>query len=188
MNKKAKILFVLIALCASFMIGWRVMPRVWPGFRLNVINRLIPQLAPASNQETEEERPLYTPKSDTQYGDPISTDDSLIYYFYKDYCHYCMELEPLMAGIPKEITLPDGRTSRVRLVCLNKVEEEYARIIAGYYEENNVSEDRQYVPAVVIGDRYLFLHDEIVAQLMDALIAGEGLETKVLDGVQRDAN
>ena len=96
------------------------MPRVWPDFRLNVINRLIPQLVPESEQNTEEERSIYTPKSDTQYGDPTSTEDSLIYYFYKDYCPYCMELEPLIAGMPKEITMPDGRTSKVRLVCLPK--------------------------------------------------------------------
>ena len=187
MNRKVKILCVLIALCASFMVGWRVMPRVWPGFRLNVINRLIPQLAPTSNQDTEEERPHYTPKSDTQYGDPISTDDSLIYYFYKDYCTYCMELEPIMAGLLQEITLPEGNKSKVRLICLNKVEDEYARIIADYYEENKIPEDRQYVPAVVIGDRYLFLHDEIVDQLMDALVAGEGLQTKMLENKKRNS-
>ena len=47
-------------------------------------------------------------------------------------------------------------------VCLNKVENEYAKIIADYYEENNIPEDRQYVSAVVIGNRYLFPRDKIV--------------------------
>ena len=90
-----------------------------------------------------------------------------------------------MAGLPDQITLPDGSVSKVRLLCLNKVEDEYLWIITDYYEEHEVPEDRQYVPAVVIGDRYLFLEEEIVDQLMDALMAGEGLQTQMLDGAQR---
>ena len=48
-------------------------------------------------------------------------------------------------------------------------------------------EEEQYVPAVVIGDRYLFAGDEIIEQMMDALTAGEGLNTPLLDGKERTA-
>lgn len=183
MNKKLKILGMLLALCVSFLVGWRVMPKIWPTIRLNYINRLIPQLQPSS--ESEDKPILYTPKSDSQYGDSISTSDSLIYYFYKDYCSYCAELEPLISGLPDHITLPDGTTSKIRLLCLNKVEENYEKIITDFYEEHNIPDDQRYVPAIVIGNKYLYLKDSIEDYLMDLLIAGEGLQTEMLEGAQR---
>ena len=183
MKKGVRILCVVIVLGIVFVFGWRVMPKTWPGIKRNIVCRILPQTRPET--ETEGEPELYTPKSSSRYGDEIAKTDSLIYYFYKDYCPYCMALEPLMAGLPDQITLPDGTVSKVRLLCLNKAEDEYLRIITDYYEEHEVPEDRQYVPAVVIGDRYLFLEEEIVDQLMDALVAGEGLQTQMLDGAQR---
>ena len=127
----------------------------------------------------------YVPKSEVSYGDPIFTSDSLIYYFYKDYCSYCREISPLIEGLPDEIYLPDGTSSRVCLVGLSKAEDKYYNIINDYYEDHNIPMDRRYVPAVVIGDRYLFLRDEIIDQLMDALITGEGRYTPLLDGMER---
>ena len=96
-----------------------------------------------------------------------------------------MELSPLISGLPEEVILPDGTVSRVRLIALNKVEDEAYEIIDEYYEAHDISEDRRYVPAVAVGDRYLFLRDEITDQLMDALIHGEGLNTPLLDGAER---
>ena len=183
MKKGVKILCGLLSLCLAFLLGWRVMPRVWPGIKEKVVYRVIPQLQP--EPETEEEPQLYTPESGSRYGDEISVDDSLIYYFYKDYCPYCMQLEPLIAGLPEQITLPDGTASTVKLLCLNKVEDDYLRIITDYYDLHDIPEERRYVPAVVIGDRYLFLGEEIIPQLMDSLMAGEGLQTQMLDGVKR---
>ena len=182
MNKKVNLLCIIFAMCAAFLFGWRVMPRIWPEIRLNVINRLIPQLQ--SESESKKEQFLYTPKSNSQYGDLISNEDSLIYYFYKDSCPYCSELSPLMGGLPDQITLPDSSVSKVKLTCLNKNEDEYARIITEYYEEHNIPEERRYVPAVVVGNRYLFLCEEISNQLMNALVDGEGLETPVLGGIR----
>lgn len=183
MSKKTKVLGVIFALCASFLLGWRVMPKIWPTIRLNYINRLIPQLQ--SSSESEEKTIHYTPKSNSQYGDPILSSDSLIYYFYKDSCVYCLELEPLISGLPDQITLPDGSTSKIKLLCLNKVEEKYNKIIADYYEEHNIPDDQRYVPAIVIGDKYLFLKESIEDQLMNSLVAGEGLQTEMLEGAQR---
>ena len=183
-EKKSKrlllpVLCALGALILGFALGWRVMPKVWPGIRDALLGGTKTE---AAAQPTPEP---YVPKATAAFDDPIAATDSLIYYFYKDYCPYCRELTPLMEGLPAEVTLPDGTRSAVRLVCLNKVEEAPAAVIAAYYGDHDVPEDRQYVPAVVIGDRYLFPGSEIIAQLLEALTAGEGLNTPVLNGAQR---
>ncbi len=181
MKKGVKILCAVLALILVFLAGWRLMPKVWPGIKEAVVYPVFPQMkpTPAPTQEP------YMPKSDFAFGDPIGETDSLIYYFYKDYCPWCRQLEPLTAGLPKQITLPDGRVSQVKLVCLNKVEDRFLEIITSYYEEHGVPGEEQYVPAIVIGNRYLFAGEEIIGQLTDALAAGEGLETPLLDGNQR---
>lgn len=181
MKKGVKILCLIAALIAVFLLGWRVMPNIWPSIKEAAVYPILPQLkpTPAPTQEP------YQPKSTAAYGDPVAATDSLIYYFYKDYCPWCRQLEPLTAGLPETITLPDGTQSAVKLVCLNKVEEPMLQVIAAYYEQHEVPEDKQYVPAIVIGSRYLFAAEEIVPQLMDALTAGEGLTTPLLDGAQR---
>ena len=65
------------------------------------------------------------------------------------------------------------------------MEDQYLQIINAYYEEHDIPAERRYVPAIVIGDQYLFLKEEIVPGLMDALMEGEGLKTPLLDGTQR---
>ena len=180
MKRPLKIICAALALILAFGLGWRVMPGVWPELKRAVLGQ--PVTTPAPAQE-----PLYVPKSNTAFEEAIGEKDSLIYYFYKDYCPYCRQLDPLMGGLPETITLPDGTPSRVRLVCLNKVEEEPARVIAEYYTAHAVPEERQYVPAVVIGERYLFTGSEIIAQLLEALTAGEGVNTPLLNGTERAA-
>ena len=181
MKKGLKIFCAVAALCLAFLFGWRLMPKVWPGIKEAVVYPVFPQMKPTPVPTQEP----YLPKSDAAFGDPIAESDSLVYYFYKDYCPWCRQLEPLTAGMPKQITLQDGRASQVKLVCLNKVEDRFLQIITDYYGEHGVPEEKQYVPAVVIGDRYLFAGDEIIGQLMDALTAGEGLKTPLLDGNRR---
>ena len=181
MKKGIRILCLAAALLAVFLLGWRVMPGIWPDIKEAVVYPVLPQLRPAPEPTPEP----YQPKSSGEFGDPIAADDSLIYYFYKDYCSYCRQLKPLMAGLPETVTLPDGTQSTVKLICLNKAEEPMLQVITTYYEQHSVPPERRYVPAVVIGDRYLHLADEIVDQLLDALVAGEGLTTPLLDGGQR---
>ena len=181
MKRRVLICCALFLSALSFLLGWRVMPRIWPAVKKAVVYPVFPQMKPAPTPTM----PPYVPESDTSYGDPIRISDSLIYYFYKDYCSYCREISPLMAGLPREVRLPDGTVSRVRLVALNKAESEYHRIINDYYENHGIQTDRRYVPAVVVGSRYLHLRDEITDQLMDALVSGEGLETPLLDGSER---
>ena len=182
MKKSLKVLCLVVALIAVFMLGWRVMPKVWPGIKEAVVYPVFPDMKP-----TPEPTPVpYQPAGDYGFGNPISETDSVILYFYKDYCPWCRQLEPLTAGLPKQITLPDGKKSDVKLVCLNKVEDKYLQIITDYYETYNIPEEEQYVPAMVIGNRYLFAGEEIIDQLMEALMAGEGLETPLLDGNTRE--
>ena len=183
MKKGVKVLIALLVMGGVFLLGWRVMPRVWPDIKEAVVYPVFPQMRP----EPEPTVPPYVPQNTAAFGDPIQGSDSLIYYFYKDYCGYCRELEPLTAGLPKQITLADGTVSAVKFIGLNKVEDEYLQIINAYYEEHDIPEERRYVPAVVIGNQYLYLKDEIVPGLMDVLMAGEGLRTPLLDGSQRIA-
>ena len=172
MKKGLKVICCLLVLAVAFMLGWRVMPKVWPGIKDAVVYPIMPQLKPTPAPTSKP----YHPKSDVAFGDPIEETDSIIYYFYKDYCLFCKELEPLTAGLPKEITLADGTVSKVKLLCLNKVEDEMLKIITDYYDAHNVPDERRYVPAMVIGDKYLFLKEEIVPGLLEALYQGEGLK------------
>ena len=181
MKKGFKILCLAVALIAVFLLGWRVMPLAWPSIKEAVVYPVMPRLKPTPAPTMEP----YHPESSAEFGDPIAVSDSLIYYFYKDYCSYCRQLKPLMAGLPETVTLPDGTQSAVKLVCLNKVEQPMLEVITAYYGQHDIPQDRRYVPAVVIGGRYLHLADEIVGQLMDALTNGEGLTTPLLDGGQR---
>ncbi len=184
MKKFLKLLCLLLAMAVCFLLGWRVMPKVWPALKTQVVYRVLPQLQPAPTPVVTPTP--YQPKSSAALGDAIAPQDSLVYYFYKDYCPYCAQLEPLMAALPEDITLPDGARSAVKLVCLNKNEEAMAAVIADFYADFAIPEERQYVPAVVIGERYLMPGSEIIDQMLDALLNGEGLATPLLDGAQRE--
>ncbi len=129
----------------------------------------------AWRRDTLEGQTLLAPRSD----DPndILPSDSLIVYFYKDYCPYCKELTPLFDSLPETITLKDGTTSRVRFVSLEKQLPREMAVVQRYYDKLFVHPDRQYVPMVVIGKKALFLKDEIEKGLMDALLNEEGLLT-----------
>ena len=181
MKKPLRVLCVLLALLAAFLAGWRAMPRVWPELKKAVVYPVFPHLAPTAAPTAVP----YTPRSTAAFGEEVAPTDSLVYYFYKDYCPWCRQLEPLMAALPGEIPLPDGTMSAVKLVCLNKVEEQALKIITAYCDAHDVPEERRFVPAVVVGDRYLFAGEEIIDGLLDALLAGEGLRTPLLDGNER---
>ena len=155
------------------------MPKLWPLFMNKVVYQAFPQLKISAQAD------LYEPYSNAKLGDPVAQTDSVIYYFYKDYCPWCKQLEPLTSGLPSTVTLPDGTVSNVKLICLNKVEDKYLQIITEYYDSHNIPEERRYVPAIVIGDKYLFTYEEITPELMNALVSGEGLKTQLLDGNSR---
>lgn len=180
---------LLFAMGLSFLLGWRVMPKLWPDIKEHVVYALLPGLRPEAKPEDTAavyEPEPYVPETSAVLGDAIAADDSVIYYFYKPYCPYCAALEPLLAGLPQYVSLPDGTQSTVRMIAVNKSDEAEGALIAAYYEANAIAEEEQYVPAVLIGDRYLFPGDEITDDLMDALVAGEGTRTPLLGGAVRE--
>ena len=183
MKKLLRIIALLLVMGLCFLAGWRVMPKIWPAIKTQVVYRVLPDLEPTPAPVVTPAP--YEPEHNAVLGDPIAPADSLVYYFYKEYCPYCAAIEPIMAGLPAQLTLPDGALSTVKLVCLNKNDPAMAELIDNYYAEYSVPEDKQFVPAVVVGDRYLMPGREIIDQLMDALTAGEGLLTPVIDGSPR---
>ena len=44
MKKALKVVALLLALAVCFLLGWRVMPRVWPTIKTQVVYRVLPQL------------------------------------------------------------------------------------------------------------------------------------------------
>ena len=186
LRKGVMILCFILALSIAFVMGWRVMPIVWPRIREAVVYPIFPRMKPAEPTPAPTQAP-YVPESraKTAFDAEIAEDDSVIYYFYKDYCPWCCQLAPLIAALPTHITLADGTGSTVRLICLNKAEDEALRIIEAYYDTYNIPEEKRKVPSMVIGDRYLFGGDEIGEWLLEALLSGEGLDTTLLNGATR---
>ena len=178
MKKAVKVVLVIFAFAAVFTLGC-FMPKLWPAFLNKVIYPVFPQLKTTTQED------LYEPYYNAQLGDPISENDSVIYYFYKDYCPWCRQLTPLTAALPATIVLSDGTQSAVRLICLNKADNESMQTIETYYETHNIPEEKRKVPSMVIGDRYLFGGEEIGEWLIESLIAGDGLDTPLLNGFER---
>ena len=185
-RKALKTFCFILSLCAVFFIGWRVMPMVWPGIKETIVYPIFPQMKSAEPTPAPTQEP-YVPESRTKapFDATFSTSDSVIYYFYKDYCPWCRQLTPLTVALPASITLNNGTKSTVRLICLNKADEQSLQIIEAYYEMCNIPEEKQKVPSMVIGNRYLFGGEEIGEWLIEALIAGEGLDTPLLNGKER---
>ncbi len=132
----------------------------------------------AGDNESEPEEPpevVTLPFSDKPAD--VRPGDSVIVYFYKPACPYCLELKALIQGLPREITLPDGTRSSVRLIGLNKNDPAEMAVVQAYYEGMEIPEDRQFVPMLLIGDRDLFLYEEIVPGLLPALLQGDGTKT-----------
>lgn len=129
-----------------------------------------------ANEEPEEEIALLELARNDDPAD-IAEGDSVIVYFYKEWCPYCIELKALMDAIPETVTLPDGTASQVRFIGLNKENQEEMAIVEAYYDLLDIDEDRQLVPMVIVGESDLFLYDEIVPGLLTGLLAGEAIHT-----------
>ncbi len=182
MKKLIRFLALVAAFDIVFLLGWRVMPKIWPAIKTQVVYRVLPQMKPSPTPAITPAP--YVPKSNAALSDALSPSDSVVYYFYKDYCPYCAQLEPLMAGLPDQIRLETGESSPVRVIALNKNDAEMLAVVSKYYQDFAVPEEEQYVPAVVVGERYLMPGSEIISELMDALMAGEGLDTPRLSSEQ----
>lgn len=179
MRRFLAIIGALAILGVTFLAGWRIMIRVWPKVKPAVVSALnLPTPTPAPTPEP------YFAEGTARLGDPIAPGDTLIYYFYRETCPYCRIIDGMTSGLPEEITLPDGSRSPVRLIALNKSNEEEMAAIQRYYDEHGLGEDRQYVPSIIIGDRYMMGTEEI-HDFISALLSGEGLTTPLLDGGER---
>lgn len=107
----------------------------------------------------------------------LSDTDTKIVYVYKPNCEYCAKVKPLLEGLPDSITLPDGTSSRVVFVSLNKDDYDQYQIVKQYYDMLEVPEDHRYSPLLIVGDKYYMGYDEIVPNLLNALVAGDGVYT-----------
>jgi len=117
---------------------------------------------------------VVSPRSDDPYN--LTANDSVVIYFYVPWCPSCYEIAPIMDNMPEYVML-DGRPSYVRLISLNRDIPEHHDIIRKYHEKLNIPDERRFVPLVLIGDRDLFLYEEVSRYLLPALEAGEGLHT-----------
>ncbi len=127
----------------------------------------------------EEELPVLRPRNDR--GTALGDSDSVVVYFYKTWCPYCHELSPLLDALPQTVTLSDGTSSNVRFLSYDKEVESDMAVVQQYYDALDIPEERQFVPMIIIGERVLFLSEEIVPQLLPALLNGEGRDTPVLE-------
>jgi len=127
---------------------------------------------------------VIAPRVDDPYN--LFVSDSVIVYLYVSWCPFCYEISPIMDNLPEYVTLPDGTRSNVRLVGLNWDIPEHAILINEYHERLNIPEYRRLVPMVLIGDRDLFLYEEVSVELFPALVAGEGLTTPLFTERQPD--
>lgn len=125
-----------------------------------------------------------SPRHDNIYE--ISETDSVIIYFYTPWCPSCYEVAPIMDNLPDYVII-NGQRSAVRLISYNRDIPQHHALIRAYHEMMGVLEDRRFVPLVIIGDRNLFLYDEISSELLPALEAGEGLTTPLFTLVDRRA-
>ena len=96
---------------------------------------------------------------------------------YKPQCEFCAQVRPLLEGLPDRIHLSDGTTSRIVFVSLDKDDYDQYQIVKQYYDALQIPEDHQYSPLLIVGDRYYMGYDEIVPNLFNALINGDGLNT-----------
>ena len=107
----------------------------------------------------------------------VSVNDSIFLYFYLTWCPFCYELAPFLDDLPEYVILPDGSRSNVRLIGFNWEIPEEGFWIEYYHEYFNIPPERRLVPLLIVGDRDLFLLDEVSTYLIPALEAGEGLRT-----------
>jgi len=129
---------------------------------------------------------VIAPRHDDPYN--LSVTDSVIVYFYTPWCPFCYEIAPIMDNLPEYVMI-NGQRSNVRLISYNRDIPEHREIIIAYHEKLNIAEERRFVPLVLIGDRNLFLYEEVSQGLLSALEAGEGLTTPLFtERIEEDNN
>ena len=136
----------------------------------------------AQAEATQEPEPTEAPEVETEFVrndslENIGETDTKIVYIYKPNCEFCAKVKPLLAGLPEYVYLADGTQSAIKFVSVNKDDYFEYQAVKQYYEMLEIPEDHQYSPLLIVGDKYYMGYDEIVPNLMNALIAGDGLTT-----------
>lgn len=172
--------FAAILIFLSFILGWRVMPKIWPTIKSFAMNNIVYKFAPTPAMEPMPTPEPYIPQVNSNLKDQFAHTDSVIYYFYKNYCPYCVNLDAFFCAIPDLIVLEDGTRSLVRIVAVEKQVEPGKSIIEEYNAQYAIPEERDFVPAVVIGGEYYMSPNEITTNLYPSLLSGKGLVTPML--------
>lgn len=109
-----------------------------------------------------------------------SGTDSNIIYLYVPLCAECEDVESFFDDLDPSYNIPyDGQliNSQVIITKLNVSEIENLNLLRTYISKFGVPEERQQVPIIFIGDKYLFGIEEIKGNLKNLILSGEGFFT-----------
>jgi len=116
------------------------------------------------------------------YSDSADTQ-SLIYYLFLPACKSCLNAEAVIGQLPARVTVTkDGATFEsslmVKAIDLSK-EPVLAKLL---FERYQVPPENQYAPIVFLGSTYCLGAAAIEADMKNAIMAGQALNTPVLWG------
>ena len=140
-----------------------------------------------AEQIPAEPEPTAEPEKDFYRNDDLAglkESDSRIVYVYKPNCEFCAKIKPLLEGLPEHVILADGTVSRIVFASLNKDDYDQYQAVKQYYEDLLIPEDHRYSPLLIVGEKFYMGYDEIVPNLMNALIAGDGLLTDLTPALE----
>ena len=140
-----------------------------------------------AEQIPAEPEPTAEPEKDFYRNDDLAglkESDSRIVYVYKPNCEFCAKIKPLLEGLPEHVVLQDGTVSRIVFVSLDKDDYDQYQAVKQYYDDLQIPEDHRYSPLLIVGEKFYMGYDEIVLNLMNALIAGDGLMTDLTPALE----
>lgn len=140
-----------------------------------------------AEQISAEPEPTAEPEKDFYRNDDLAglkESDSRIVYVYKPNCEFCAKIKPLLEGLPEHVVLQDGTVSRIVFVSLDKDDYDQYQAVKQYYDDLQIPEDHRYSPLLIVGEKFYMGYDEIVPNLMNALIAGDGLLTDLTPALE----
>lgn len=140
-----------------------------------------------AEQISAEPEPTAEPEKDFYRNDDLAglkESDSKIVYVYKPNCEFCAKIKPLLEGLPEHVVLQDGTVSQIVFVSLDKDDYDQYQAVKQYYDDLQIPEDHRYSPLLIVGEKFYMGYDEIVPNLMNALIAGDGLQTDLTPALE----
>lgn len=95
-------------------------------------------------------------------------------YFYRDDCEECMQLKPYLESLPGEILIGKERVPLV-IEALASRSGDNGEVLRQFFRDYDVPEEKQMVPFVILGDKYLAGADEIRSGFIPLAEKGYGL-------------